>query len=306
MRADDSSLTTDQYRKVRKEAEKLLYEAGAIGRFPTPINDIMSAAKLIVAPENVLDEGFLHRIRRKASAALKQALSKVWGVFDATARLVYVDQSLGATKQTFIKLHEAGHGVLPWQRGLYAVIEDCEKSLAPEVAEVFDREANNFATEVLFQLDGFFTEARDHSFGLKCPMSLSKKYGASIYASLRQYVLKNDRECVVIVLDPPKIVPFDGFKAELRRVVSSPSFEKKFGQLELPAEFTPDDKIGVMIPVGSRKMTGPRELELTDRNGDRHECLAEAFKHPYNVFILICVKTALTRTTIFFDSHESH
>ena len=306
MRADDSSLTPDQYRKVRKEAEKLLYEAGAIGRFPTPVDDIMSAAKLVVAPENVLDEGFLHRMRRKASAALKQALSKVLGIFDATARLVYVDQSLGASKQTFIKLHEAGHGVLPWQRGLYAVIEDCEKSLAPEVAEAFDREANNFATEVLFQLDGFITEARDHSFGLKCPMNLSRKYGASIYASLRQYVRKNDRACVVIVLDAPKIVPFDGFTAGLRRVVSSPSFEEKFGQLALPAEFTPDDKIGVMIPIGNRKMTGPRELELTDRNGDRHECLAEAFKHPYNVFILICVKTALTKTTIFLGPNGSH
>lgn len=302
MRADDSSLTPDQYRKVRKEAEKLLYEAGAIGRFPTPVDDIMSAAKVVVAPENVLDEGFLKRMRRKASAALKQALSKVLGIFDATARLVFLDYSLGPSKKNFIKLHEAGHGVLPWQRGLYAVVEDCEKSLAPEVAETFDREANNFATEVLFQLDGFITEARDYSFGLKCPMNLSRKYGASVYASLRQYVRKSDRECVVIVLDAPVIVPLDGFKAALRRVVSSPLFEEKFGQLTLPVEFTPDDKIGSMIPVGNRKMTGPRELELYDRNGTMHECLAEAFKHPYNVFILISVKSVLTKTMVFFDT----
>ncbi len=264
----------------------------------------MSAAKVVVAPENVLDEGFLVRMRRKASSALKQALSKVLGIFDATARLVFVDQSLGTPKKTFIKLHEAGHGVLPWQRGLYAVVEDCEKSLAPDVAEAFDREANNFATEVLFQLDGFITEARDHSFGLKCPINLSRKYGASVYASLRQYVQKNERACIVIVLDPPEIASFDGFKAALRRVVSSPSFAEKFGQLALPAEFTPDDKIGSMVPLGNRRMTGPREIELTDRNGDRHECLAEAFKHPYNIFILICVKSALTKTTIFLGANS--
>lgn len=298
MRPDDSSLSPDQYRKVRKEAEKLLSDAGAIGRFPTPIDDLMASAKLVVAPENVFDEGFLQKLRRKASSSLKQALSKVLGIFDATARMIFIDHSLGESKQTFIKLHEAGHGVLPWQRGIYAVVEDCEKSLAPDVAEAFDREANNFATEVLFQLDGFINEARDHSFGLKCPMNLSRKYGASIYASLRQYVQKNDSACVVIVLDPLQIVPFDGFKSALRRVVTSPSFDMKFGKLSLPLEFTPDDKIGAMIPVGNRKMTGPRELELVDLNGLRHDCIAEAFKHPYNVFILICVKAALTKKTI--------
>lgn len=258
----------------------------------------MAAAKVVVAPEDALDESFLKKLRRKASNALKQALSKVLGVFDAKARLVFVDTSLGESKQSFIKLHEAGHGVLPWQSGLYAVIEDCEKSLAPDVAEAFDREANNFATEVLFQLDGFITEARDHDFGIKVPMKLSKKYGASIYASVRQYVQKSDYACVVIVLDPPELVPFDGFKATVRRVVPSPAFEARFGALSLPAAFTPDDKIGAIIPVGSRKMTGVRELQLTDRNGTRHDCLAEAFKHPYNVFILICVKKALTKTTI--------
>lgn len=298
MRPDDSSLTSEQYAQVRKQADRLLREAGAVGRFPTPIEDLMAAAKIVVAPENALDENFLQKLRRKASNALKQALTKVLGLFDAKARLVFVDTTLGESKQSFIKLHEAGHGVLPWQRGLYAVVEDCEKSLAPEVAEAFDREANNFATEVLFQLDTFITEARDYEFGIKVPMKLSKKYGASIYASLRQYVQKSNRTCVVIVLDPPELVAFDGFKATVRRVVPSPAFEARFGALSLPAAFTPDDQIGAIIPVGTRKMTGPRNLELTDRDGTRYECLAEAFKHRYNVFILIAVKAALTKTTV--------
>lgn len=297
-KADDSSLTPDQYRKVRKEAEKLLARADALGRFPTPISDLMSAAKVVVAPENALDEGFLRKLRKKASSALKQALSKVLGIFDATARLIFVDRSLGESKQTFIKLHEAGHGVLPWQRDLYAVVEDCRQTLDPDVAEAFDREANNFATEVLFQLDGFITQAKDDAFGLRSPLKLGKKYGASAYAAIRQYVTKSDRPCVVIVLDPPEIELFDGFRSVLRRVVASPSFLHKFGELTLPDVFTPDDKVGAMVPVGKRRMTGPRELMLTDRNGTNHDCLAEAFKHPYNVFILIYPTKALTKTTV--------
>jgi hypothetical protein len=296
-KADDSSLTHDQYRKVRKEAEKLLAEADAIGRFPTPIGDLLSAANVVVAPEDALDEGFLRKLRRKASSALKQAISKVLGIFDATARLIFIDRTLGQTKQTFIQLHETGHGVLPWQRDLYAVVEDCKQTLDPDIAEAFDREANNFATEVLFQLDGFITQAKDHSFGLKIPLNLSKKFGASAYSSIRQYVTKNDRPCAVIVLNPPEMVPMDGFRASLRRVVASPSFISKFGELNLPDFFTPDDKIGAMIPVGKRRMTGPRELMLTDRNGTKYDCLAEAFKHPYNVFILIYPTKALTKAT---------
>ncbi len=62
---------------------------------------------------------------------------------------------------------------------MYAVVEDCKLSLDPAVADQFDREANVFASEVLFQLDGFITEARDHDFGIGVPLKVGKKYGAS-------------------------------------------------------------------------------------------------------------------------------
>jgi hypothetical protein len=299
-KADDSSLTPDQYRKVRKEAEKLLAKADAIGRFPTPVEDLLLAADVAVAPEDALSEGFLRTLRKKASSALKRALSKVLGIFSASARLIYVDGSLGKSKQTFIKLHETGHGMLPWQRGIYAVVEDCSQTLDPDVAEAFDREANNFATEVLFQLDEFIKQARDDKFGLRSPLTLSKKFGASAYSAIRQYVTKSGKPCVVIVLNPPELQPLDGFCASLRRVVASPLFVERFGDLTLPDVFTPDDKFGAMVPLGGRRMTGPHELVMTDRNGTAHDCLAEAFGNPYNVFILIYPVKALTKTIVIF------
>lgn len=299
-KSDDSSLTPDQYRKVCKEAEKLLAKADAVGRFPTPVGDILAAAQIVVAPEAVLDEGFLRTLRKKASSALKIALSKVLGIFSASARLIYVDGSLGESKQTFIKLHETGHGMLPWQSGMYALVEDCTKTLDPDVAEAFDREANNFATEVLFQLDEFTKQARDYDFGLRCPLKLQKKFGASAYSAIRQYVTKSDRPCVVIVLNPPELQEFVGFRASLRRVVASPLFVERFGDLGLPDTFTPDDRFGKMVPLGGRRMTGPHELVMTDRNGTDHDCLAETFGTPFNVFILIHPVQALTKTTFVF------
>jgi len=296
---DDSSLTLDQYAKVRSQAERALSEAGALGRFPTAIDDIMAAAQVEEVKEDVLNEGFIAKLRRQASGALKSALSKVIGLFDAKARLVFIDRSLHIVKQTFIRLHETGHAVLPWQRDLYAIVEDCEHSIDPELADQFDREANVFASEVLFQLDGFSKDAEEHAFGVLVPVRLSKKYGASIYASVRRYVTKNWRACTVVVMNPPVLVAGDGFRAELRRTCSSPSFVEFFGEIDWPEVFTPDHPVGAMIPIGGRKMSGARTLTLTDRNGVEHECLAEAFTQSHQVFVLIhSVKTLTARSII--------
>jgi Zn-dependent peptidase ImmA (M78 family) len=295
---DDCSLTSQQYAKVRSEAERALREAEAFGRFPTPVADIMSAARLEEVEEDVLNESFIAKMRQKAGAALKSALSKVIGLFDARARLVFIDRTLYAVKQTFVRLHEAGHGFMAWQKDLYAVVEDCEKSIDPDVADLFDREANNFASEVLFQLDTFTKEAEQKPFGIMVPVGLSKRYGASIYASIRRYVFRNHRACAVLVLNPPQFIEGDGFRAALRRPVASPRFTEMFGAIEWPPFFTPGDDIGKAVPVGSRRLSGKRAITLTDRNGDRHECVVEAFTQTHQVFVLIHARETLVRRSV--------
>jgi hypothetical protein len=300
MRPSDTVADPEQVELLRAHARAALEAAGALGRFPTPVADVLDAAKLFVA-EEALDEGFLAKFRRgttRARALLKSAISKVLGVFDAKARLVYVDKTVLRVKQTFLKFHETAHALLPWQRDVYAVIEDCEKTLAPEVSDQFDREANAFASEVLFQLDGFTQEASDRSFGIRVPLELSKRYGASVYASVRRYVSKHHLMCTVLVLEPPVFAKGDGFRAKLRRVVSSPAFEERFGTVAWGDEFTPDDRVGAMIPIGKKRMSSPREIPVTDANGTVHECVAEAFSTTHHVFVLVHVVSAMTATSI--------
>lgn len=284
---DDSSLTPRQYADVRSAAERALADAGAIGCFPTPIDDIMAVAKVHEVKEDVLNEGFVAKLRREVSGALKSALSKVMGLFDARSRLIFIDRSLYLVQQTFIRLHETAHAYLPWQRDLYAIVEDCEQTIEPSLADQFDREANVFASEVMFQLDGFSKEADQKDFGVLVPVKLSSKYGASIYSSVRRYVTHNWRACCVIVLNPPELIEGDGFRATLRRHCASPAFMETFGEIHWPDVFTPADRIGAMVPVGGRKMSGKRSLPLKDANGNTHECLAESFTQTHQVFILI-------------------
>ncbi|BBO77476.1 hypothetical protein DSCW_48930 [Desulfosarcina widdelii] len=292
LKKDDCTLSHSVYEKIRREAKRILIESNAIGRFPTPVADIMDVAKVEVVDDNILDEGFLSKIRKKAGRALKKAISVTLGVLDVKGRFVFVDKTVHAVRQTFIKIHEAGHFIMAWQRKLYSIVEDCEKTISTEIEDHFDREANVFTSEVLFQLDTFSEEAENHGFGIQVPIRLSKKYGASIYASIRRYVSKNWRACAVLVLDPPELMAGCGFKAGLRRVVYSDKFIEVFGKINWPEQYTPDDEIGSMVPVGGRRMSAPREIGLKNDNGELCECIAEAFTQTYQVFILIhAVKT---------------
>jgi Zn-dependent peptidase ImmA (M78 family) len=296
---DDITLTRQQRETIRTHALRALRASGALGHFPTDVSAVMNVSKVTEIQENVLgNPGFLERMRQKAGGVLRSALSKVVGLFDAKAGEIFIDRTLHLVKQTFIRLHETAHAYLPWQRPMYAVVEDCAISIDPDVAELFDREANVFASEVLFQVDSFITEATDHPFDIFVPVKLSKKYGASVYSSVRQYVTKNHRTCAVLVLDPPQLVPNDGFRAALRRPIYSDEFQRQFSSVTWPDYFTPDGDIGAMIPVQGRRASGKRQIELVDANGDRHECVAEAFTQTYQVFILIHVVKALTAKTV--------
>jgi hypothetical protein len=90
-RPDDCTLTPGQLAIIRKEAERALREAGALGVFPTPVDRIMTVAKVEEVPDDLLSPGLLAKIRATAEHAggiLKRALSKVMGLFHASAGLV--------------------------------------------------------------------------------------------------------------------------------------------------------------------------------------------------------------------------
>jgi len=297
MRPDDQLEDQQQLARIRREARRALQAAGALGVFPTPVDTIIEAAKHSVIADEQIDDRFLTKAALRLGGALKSALSKVLGVLDVGAKAMHLDRTVHIAKLPFLKLHELGHGLLPWQRDMYALTADCEKTLDPEVSDLFERQSNAFASEVLFQLDTFQQEAADHPFSIQTPLKLSRRYGASVYATVRRYVSTNARCCAVVVLEPPELQPGAGFIARIRRVVTSASFAHKFGSIAWPEEFTPDDALGKVIPIG-RKMSRPREVVLIDSAGVRHACVVEAFDSTRHVFILICPQTALTRRIV--------
>jgi Zn-dependent peptidase ImmA (M78 family) len=163
-RPDDSTLNPDDLRAVEDRARKLLERAEAWGTFPTPIGNILASAEIQVAPTSVFGAArILSYIRNKGSDVahrLKSALSKVFGLYDANSRIIHIDDSVVESKQNFLKLHETGHHELPTHRKLFSWFQECEKTLAPEIADQFEREANNFARFALFQEAAYATTSR--------------------------------------------------------------------------------------------------------------------------------------------------
>ncbi len=284
-------LDPHQSANVQRHADRLLREASAIGRFPTPIDDLMAAAKLTVVDDEVLNERFLRQFIKKAKATVatvKSALSKVLGLFEANDRFVVIDKNAPKPRVPFIKLHEAGHGTMPHQSKLYKIMHDCEKTLEPEIADLFEREANVFASEVLFQGEAFSQEANAQSFGIKVPMKLARKYGGSNYATFRRFVLTNPHVCCVVILDPPVYDAEGDLSAEVRRVVMSKSFEKIFDGKVLASTVTDAHPLRPVVPVNGKRMSFDREIVLIDRNRDERICRAEAFNTTHQILILIC------------------
>lgn len=298
-KADDSSLDPDQLRAVQEAARRALDRASAFGVFPTPIAGILEAAKLKIAPASAFDPRrimeYLVGKAEQTAAALKSAISKVFGIYDADEQLIHIDHTVRESKQNFLKLHEAGHHELPTHRKIFRIFQDCEKTLEPDIADLFEREANNFARFVLFQGDGYRDMAADHALQIKTPMKLAGKFGASVYASCREYARTHHRACAVYVLEPIKYCAQSGARAEVRRIEVSPSFAQQFG-CPTDTVITLNHSLGRALPVG-RRMTKPITISLTDRNGQAHECIAEAFDTTFNVLILVYPMKALTAKT---------
>lgn len=268
---------------VTRYAQAMLKRAGVGDRLPTPIDDVVACARLIVSEDLTLEvknAGFLAR----SLGLVRSALAKVVGLVDLRENVMYVDPTKPRTKQGFVKLHECGHKVLPWQRDAYLYLDD-ETTLDPDVHALFERQANQFAAEVMFQGDRFDRDLADLPLSMKSAQALAKRYGSSAHAGIRRYVERHPRACAVLVLERvPNPAP-NGAVFRIKRVCQSVRFARRFSTLEWP-EFLPLD-----APYSDELLRGRRFFSsadtLSDRKGQEVECTIDVFRTPYNVFVLV-------------------
>ncbi|MBK8609374.1 MAG: ImmA/IrrE family metallo-endopeptidase [Chitinophagaceae bacterium] len=270
-----------------KDIDKLSFDilraSKSFDIYPTPVDQILNYSELIISNQISLKE--IHQgYFEKATDALFKAVAKLRGVFDRSTKTIYIDQELPHSKKNFVKLHEVGHGVIPWQMKSYEVIEDDDDSISHHTIEEFEKEANYFASITLFQHDRFNDQLAKLNLGIDSAMYLSKLYGASIHATLRRYVECSTKRCALIVLSGKTS---EGFGPEClkRDLFFSEKFAKTFGSLELPNEFCLSWNF-VKHHFSKRRGIIDGELTLSTKNGFT-EFKYHFFNNTYNSFVLL-------------------
>lgn len=269
-----------------KDIEKISYEilrnSKSLGILPTPIEDILAYSELIV--NNKIDISKIHEsYLDKASNALFKALSKVRGLLDRKKKIIYLDLSQLPTRRNFVKLHEVGHAVLPWQAKVHDVLDDDDDTLSPYVIDEFEAEANYFASVTMFQQDVFIDELAKLNLSMESNMFLAKLFGASIHATLRRYVQCSPKRCALLILENTGSTL--GFTCAKKAFFASQKFIETFGEINLPEIFDFNWDFALTYYT-RRKGIIPGILTL-QTNEDLSDFTYQFFNNSYNGFVLL-------------------
>ena len=237
-------LSPDTSPELVKLADRALRRAGALGKLPTPIEDVIRAAN--VTTESDADgvvQRFISTLNEQSRSWFRSAIQKMRGIADLKQRAIYVPSDK-APRQLFASAHEFGHEEIPWHHvitnDVAAFYTDDDYSLGPNVQEKFDIEANFFASEIVFQGNRFVTHARDYKPSLDAVFLLADVHGASRQATLHRYVEAQDEILAAISYLPSKYVVDEHGFSVLRapRLIGTRKFLSKYGNIQIPEDLT--------------------------------------------------------------------
>lgn len=223
-------------------AERALIVAGAKGKLPTPMDNLLAAAKISheTDPEGVVQR-FLKSLNEQGRSLFQFSLQKIRGIADLRGQAVYVPTDT-VPRQRFAEGHELGHQLIPWhnvgRRSGSRFYHDTEYTLSPNVRELFDIEANLFSSEIIFQGRDFTRRARDFKPSFDAVFMLADTYAASRQATLRRYVQEQDEILAAVSYLPSKYQVYSDGTPRLRApmLLGSPRFIQKYSDIEVPLE----------------------------------------------------------------------
>ena len=270
---------------ISEIAERALRKAGVVGVLPTPMDELIAAAKLkgVTDPEPFI-RTFMAGLQEGARAVFRSALQKLRGIADLRERAIYVPRDTNDRRILFAKGHEAGHQLIPWHN-VNTGYQDDDLSLSPEAQECFDQEANFFSAEVIFQGSRFTSRVRDYKPSLDAVFQLADEHGASRHATLWRYVEEQDEAVSVVAYFPSRYsADQNGYPALCRgRIVGSPRFISKFASVELPKQLSVGHPWAAAREVGT---TCEGEISLQCLEGPV-DFQWQAWWNTYRLFVLL-------------------
>lgn len=267
---------------IDKRVDQLLRAADAYGRYPTPVDDILAAAKLTLVGDYVLEDSKIAKAPAYLRSLLRSAKQKIQGLVDRRERVVHISPDIEhEAKRRFVKLHETTHDILPHQQNL--VYADTNDTLSVATKRLFEREANQGAAELLFQRKHFKRDANDHEIGMAAIWLLSDRYGSSFHAALRRYAECHDAAVAAVVfnLTPVALTPKTWRRQE---AMTTRAWQDRFGPMKWP--FRMDTMSHPFVaaldfPLG--------EINMVDQAGDKVIVRVETQSNGYKRFALLWI-----------------
>jgi hypothetical protein len=153
--------------RIRALVDDALRRSGALGVRPTPLEAVRELAGLDVV---------------EAPGLRPEVLGAVW----LEERTLFVDRAQSAPRRRFTEAHELIHALCPWHEAVLRL--DTAAELFGPARDALEAEANAGAAMLIFQGATFSAEAAALPPTLACVQTLAERYGASLHATLRQYV----------------------------------------------------------------------------------------------------------------------
>ncbi|GAA4481270.1 ImmA/IrrE family metallo-endopeptidase [Microbacterium panaciterrae] len=287
--------------EIRQLARGALTAAGVGDIDRVPLEQVTAAVDLHQRDLFALGDNPPPALRR----AMKLLSSKVLGILAVKQKAIYVDPDLEESRKRFTIAHEIGHKALPWQEGSFA---DDKHTLAPATKKAFEREANAFGGELLFGAGRFNDQADDEAPGIEVPLAAASRYGASVAATLRQYVEYSRRPMALLAVGVLTDRTVNGPRLPLFRglCVVSDRFAERYGPLEgaFPTgRLAPSSPLFHVLEKLTVSVGESIEVPLETRRG-LVTFRADTFCNTYQRFVLLYRRTRLSgRQTLLVDAN---
>ncbi|MDA8204021.1 MAG: hypothetical protein M0Z49_14935 [Chloroflexi bacterium] len=272
--------------EISRLTHRLLLDAGALGRLPTPIDDIVAAGNLREASESVLSDSVLSRAPQYLRAAIAPFRFKIRALLDRREREIHLDPAIAIHgRRNFNRLHEVVHHIAPWQTDLVVVDDDVD--LSPATRRLFEREANEGASLLLFQHDFIRRIAAQHRLEMASVVTIAGLFGASIRATLRAFARTHHRPVLAIALEPSPLSR-EPLRYRRNEVTASPSWIERFGPPKVPVVIADPPETWLRSAADLTKpavVVGGEELRI-DLAGKRRVVKYELVNTTYQVLIL--------------------
>jgi hypothetical protein len=277
-------------RDIRKEADRLLTDADARGKLPTPVDDLVAAAGLVRPKRSMLANLVLHEAPEHLRGPMRRLKFKVQALLDREEREIHLDPSIDHPGQIAFKtLHEVAHDILPWQKELGYADDDATLSL--NMRRLFEWQANVGSAELLFQRELFRDMAHEFAIGLGAVFDVAAQFGASRRAGLHRYAETHRAAVAGLVLDHSPAVPGQ-LVYRRREVVLSRSFEESFGAAQVWPRIlrsSPYTFLGECANARATDGSVRTQVILPDTNNVCHQLEVELSSNSYNLLALIWV-----------------